>query len=345
MVNEKFICEFCHAKLSTFKSLEAHKQSAKYCLEKRGVDKINCDFCSYTAGRISNMKRHVLKCKENPNNSQHSTFIDLESKIELMSSKCAKRKNKIIKLKRENEIIRVELTALKIENAMMHSVQKELVEYKKIVSDMRELIAESSYDKGRLTELEKIANRSTTNSTTNTNCITNNYIHSGLAQLTTEHISPFTVELVQQSIDNGGYTEDLFRKGSEGLAIFFRKLMITESQSSGEIIRELNYPCTDTSRNSFHRLNSDLDWDPNPQGLFLKKLYPLFRNVALEYYNKVIQECSDEQNQDLFKYYEGRCLDMVSGMNPSSEKAMNKLHLEIMKLIKADMYVPKITAD
>lgn len=68
-------CNFCHNKFNTVSSLNNHKKTAKYCLEKQQKQVLfQCNLCDKSFSSKYGMSKHVMVCQE--------TYEVIQNKIE-----------------------------------------------------------------------------------------------------------------------------------------------------------------------------------------------------------------------------------------------------------------------
>ena len=272
MPKEKNICKFCGNSFSTKGALKIHKDTALYCLAKRGklnkVQKFKCKYCQKKYTTHQNLNKHINSCI-----GEGKYYIrKAKSRIFIL-----KRKN--IQLKIENECIKKEFAESKDQN---ESIKKKLDVSKKEIYELKELMnklrEENIKTREKLAkkegEVDGIINAPIRNITTTTNKNTNNttnkntttYVNPKLVNINVENIEPLTIERIKKQISDGKFTDKHFEKGVDGIVEFLVPIM-TLKRDDGTV--ERNYVCTDVSRNKFYRLEEGKVWKSDSGGLFI----------------------------------------------------------------------------
>lgn len=79
-------CEYCKNKFTTISSLNNHKKTAKYCLEKRKKTVIFiCNLCDKSFSSKYGLSKHLTSCQETYNIIKHK--IDQQHKIQIYELK------------------------------------------------------------------------------------------------------------------------------------------------------------------------------------------------------------------------------------------------------------------
>lgn len=109
--NVKFTCEFCSSIFSSSKSLENHKKSAKYCLEKQGKqnDKYKCLACQKIFSNNNRLGLHQTTCIDYQVNKK---IADIQKTFESEKKTLVQRVSLLEKtiLKLEDTIIKKDVT-------------------------------------------------------------------------------------------------------------------------------------------------------------------------------------------------------------------------------------------
>jgi hypothetical protein len=116
--------------------------------------------------------------------------------------------------------------------------------------------------------------------------IYNTAIHPKLVNLPINNIRALTDEYVMEKVNDGILTYEKAAKGYIGILEVISELITHEN---GEGIIERNYVCTDTSRNSFHRLLESKKWKPDKGGRYLNNMLDTFRDVMEDYKDRVYE--------------------------------------------------------
>ena len=250
-------CQYCDKKFVNKYVLKKHQNTAKYCLKIQGKDieqEYYCDGCKNFFSRKDNFVRHRDNCVELLQ-KKHRKEIELlkekhETEIDLLKSDISVLKKEIGRLKIKNKKCRRENISL----------QKQLSK-----SDGKFI----GYDKAITKHKPKTINT---------------YINPKLVTIKTNNIRPFTLKTIQEELEDGKFTQDMFKRGSSGLVDFLSGIIKFENED-GEV--ERNYACTDSSRNKFHRLVESKEWQQDNGAHFLNEIIDDLAPLADEY-RKVI---------------------------------------------------------
>jgi len=110
-------CDICQKSFSSISSLNFHKKTAKYCLEKQGKtnDKFKCEYCDKIFTTVQRLTEHINQtCKIYRKIIDEQQLKEKESYHEMI----LKEKNEYI-TKLEANIIKLEAKLEKFENAVV----------------------------------------------------------------------------------------------------------------------------------------------------------------------------------------------------------------------------------
>lgn len=254
-------CEFCGSELTSERGLIAHKKTAKYCLELRGVEsEVYKCLCLKEFSVKSNLRKHEKVCEKM---IQEGLKGDLENKdleIEELTKKLAvsEKKNKLLKSK---------IAALTRENDKLKT-KTEI-----IASDTTAAIYKEEY--------KAIRDKPTTVYNT-----TNNK----LKLVNTATIDPFTVDTVRNRLNDNKYTYGDFMSGLSGIKRFIMGIITKDD--------EKNYVTTDISRPNFHRLEDTKKWIGDKGALFLNELFDEMKPVVQEHWQNFSKELNEIESAD-----------------------------------------------
>ena len=299
------ICEYCDKKFSTKHNLSRHQQTAVLCLELQKNPKyrrFGCIFCGNSYTTKNNLSKHILKCK-----CKHE--FDNKEKIKAIEkihqNKVDQMKKDIFRLREDRKKLRTELREQN-EN-MEKEISKLRKDKKKLKDELKvkdeEIITlriscSSSKADGKLEVYDKVCNKVIDQPKI---ANTTNYIHPKLANLPITTIHPLTIDYVKERVDNGDYTFDHYLKGPYGIVEFIQDIA-TCKNADGEI--ERNYPCTDASRERFHRLIETREWQKDTGGGFIDDIIDSVRGPVDKYHKQMLQERLENKEYDRTKGYD-----------------------------------------
>ena len=162
-----FICEFCDHIFATKSNLTYHQRTAKYCLQKRGMNNSTaiCDLCKKNFGETRQMLKHREKC-------------DLP--------------NQLNDANRKNEELQKSIIALTERLVCQEKTIKDLHEQIKYFSENMKDVAIQGVKKST----------TTTNNTINLQPLTKEWMAKQALLLTEEHLSHGVSGLAQFAVDN-----------------------------------------------------------------------------------------------------------------------------------------------
>jgi len=206
-----------------------------------------------------------------------------DREIEELKNKYKTKERKLAKLNEEKE-----------ENfkKLIEEKDREITELKiKCESDKKEVYHEIC---------TKVLNKPTVSNTVS-NSTNSTYVHPKLANLPITTIHPLTIDYVKERVDNGDYTFDHYLKGPYGIVEFIQDIA-TCKNADGEI--ERNYPCTDASRERFHRLIETREWQKDTGGGFIDDIIDSVRGPVDKYHKQMLQERLENKEYDRTKGYD-----------------------------------------
>ena len=210
-------CDICQKSFSSISSLNFHKKTAKYCLEKQGKtnDKFKCEYCDKIFTTVQRLSEHTHQtCKIYRKIIDEQQVKEKESYHEMI----LKEKNEYI-AKLEANITKLEAKLEKFENAVVTNM----------AATTHALEAKSA----------KALQAPTTNNTTlNTNITVNNFLN-----LSQEHVKKLLTERLNYNVVYGGQA---------GLATFVVD-NILKDPTTGKLI----YRCVDASRQMFEFIDEN----------------------------------------------------------------------------------------
>jgi len=308
-----FQCEHCFGLFVTIQNLCLHKKTAKYCLALRGEEKACyiCEGCDKEFSTITNMKRHQLVCD-----------YMIPNKIQSML---------------DEKDLELDDKDVEIDN-----LQKELLKYKKLTANLKKEIVELRNSKElAVINAEKTIYKTEYEYFKAKPAITNNITNNKLKMVNTSTIDPFTLELVNDKLDQ--FTYEMFMLGEAGVKRFILG-MITKDD-------EKNYVTTDVSRPNFHRyfekesadITNKKKWVGDKGALFLTNVFSEMKPKVLEHWDKFNIEAdkagSPEENESLDMERE-RIKPIVLAIT-GSETSKNRKELlgNVIKYIKPHVAV------
>lgn len=294
-------CEFCGSELNSERSLIAHKKTAKYCLELRGIEsEVYKCLCLKEFSVKSNLRKHEKVCEKM---IQELLKEELEAK-DLEIEEMAK---KMRILEKKNTVLNTKVSALRREN------QKLKTEAAVIASDTTASIYKEEY--------KAIRDKPTTVYNT-----TNNK----LKLVNTATIEPFTVETVRNRLNDNKYTYGDFMSGLSGIKRFIMGIITKDD--------EKNYVTTDTSRPNFHRLEDTKKWIGDKGALFLNELFDEMKPVVQEhwtYFANELNTVEDAEERDDLMSDMDRIKPIASAiLSKNDSKQRKELMEDVIKYIK-----------
>jgi hypothetical protein len=258
-MSKPWTCRYCKSKLSTKGSLTYHQKTAQYCLKIQGksVDnKFTCHVCSKKYIHKHKLTKHLEKCKE--------------VEEDMLGKSNEKLKNRVNKLRDKNKVFVDEIKDLKRENndlkKTIHELEKKLSEQKGMYEGYN--IAAEKY-KPKTVNRQKIT------------------YNNKLLSIATDNIRPLTIETVDEDVNEGKFTREMFERGISGILEFVSNI-ITLKNDEGKI--ERNYACTDSSRHKFHRLIKSKEWQEDNGAHFLNEILDQLKPSFKQYFLELIEE-------------------------------------------------------
>jgi hypothetical protein len=263
---ESLECEFCEKTFSSKQNLNTHKKTAKYCLDKRGIQipRINCDYCDTSFTVKSHLQTHLGTCQGFVRFEYEQKFKELKEQLRL--------KNK--KNKKLNIIIEDKQQIIQTLTDKVHKLELEL-----------------EREKGYIIGMEKPRPPQTITTNTQTN------YNQKILKIKTDNIKPFslrstlanpsdprpsvakrcvTIDLVKENLPK--YDLDAFAGGIPRLIKFISDMIVLETKEG----KERNYVCTDISRDNFHRLlkeGGNTEWTSDKKALFLNNVFDELKSI------------------------------------------------------------------
>jgi hypothetical protein len=216
-------CDICQKSFSSISSLNFHKKTAKYCLEKQGKtnDKFKCEYCDKIFTTVQRLTEHIHQtCKIYRKIIDEEKVKEKESYHEMI----LKEKNEYIS-KLEANIIKLEAKLEKFENAVVTNM----------AATTHALEVKSA----------KALQAPTTNNTTlNTNITVNNFLN-----LSQEHVKKLLTERLNYNVVYGGqaglatFVVDNILKDPTGKLIYrcvdASRQMFEFIDENGETVRDM----------------------------------------------------------------------------------------------------------
>lgn len=313
----QFTCEFCGTSFNRECNLITHKKTARYCLEKRGIetDKNKCKECGKCFSKKINLKKHETVCPIKTNDTVQNNLRLKDDEIKTLKLEITRKdeESKIIENQKNMEIKALE----RKKDKEIQALREERKCLKNEISRLKLSIAE---DKGKISvykERPGVINNNT------------QYINPKLLTIQCDTIPPLTVENVKKEVTAGKYTYENFIRAEVGLVDFIATLISDEDQQK-------NYVCTDTSRNKFHRLIETREWENDNGATFLNKILDQLCEPTKEYYSKVIKMTETPTNRDIGELLMTKTKPMVMGIIHSKSKdrgaLFNRIRTEVRKL-------------
>ena len=318
MTKEKHICEFCRNSFSTKSILRTHKETALYCLTKRGVtckvQKYECKYCKKKYTAQQNLNKHLKICE--------GKWKYHAQKIKSRNFSLRK-ENK--KLQKESSTNKSEITKLKEQK---EKSEKDIYELKELIKELKE---ENIITREKLAEkkgeINGIINAPVRNITTNTTKNKNTtYVNPKLVNINIDNIKPFTDKLVKKHVANGEFTDKFFEKGIDGIAKFVVPIM-TFIRDDGII--ERNYVCTDISRNKFYRLDENKVWKSDSGGLYIGKMIKELGPSVNKSYQKLVDKKHSTDSDHMKNVYK----EKIDKLMPIYRASVHNFHEEFVDVL------------
>jgi len=330
-------CEWCNKIFSNTKTLKVHKETAKYCIKKRGVTDdikiVGCKHCDEHFSSRYNAIQHQEKCVEN----QRSLIkTPLENEIQSLIKKI----NTITEAKIQND--RKLQTKIK---ELYHIIEEKdiTIEKNRRIDEEKDKIIEEyklkcANNDGKIEILKEMPVQQL--QVKNTNIVHNN-IDQKLALLPVNTIQALDEDFIRANLDK--YTYDLFLQGEDGLVAFIKSLIQLKREDG---VIERNLICTDWSRKSFSRLTTtELIRNSNSPKVWVKdgkaKSIKLVLDVSFPVFHQYVTECCNASSLtgNSFEIVKSAKLSaMLSSVNPASTDIKNRKELldNIINKVKDD---------
>jgi hypothetical protein len=278
-MEKEYKCDTCNKKFTNQNNLNTHINSAKYCIRQRegnNSKEYKCEYCENVYTQNGYLQAHISKClikKEFEYKENIDTIKkEHEEQIEYMRNKQIKILLDMDKeydqkfIKKNNEIKLLKQKIQELENILQST------------------IIEKERDKGRIIELEKpkpVIKKCT--------------INIKLSNIPIDNIPILTVDYVEANLHL--YTFKEYKRGMQGLLDFLKQLMILGDN--------MNYACTDTSRNKFHKLTETKEWIKDGKVEFihiiLNKLEPRVSEFQFKLYQEQFEGDIDSNKKQIKK--------------------------------------------
>jgi hypothetical protein len=308
---EECICKYCSKLFSNKYILRRHIKNASYCIETRkSKDTFECEYCLDSFILSSKLSKHLSNCQEKIN-FEHQSQQEKENherQIQ-MGKKNLERKKEINNLKK----------IIKEKNAKMEDLEEKLLEKERKIKELEEY---SNSLKCEIAEKKGYIACSNKPVVTNNKNIIKNITTIKLAAIPTANIKPLTINLVKENLDK--YTYESFLAGKKGILRFIKNLVCLENKD-GE--KELNYACTDSSRNKYHRLMESREWKLDEGGYFINKILDELTPTAVKFSNQYQRDrtCTRALDADVFVG--------TIGMGEDRDKLVKDLKLLVNSII------------
>mgnify|MGYP002813409663 CR=1 FL=1 len=277
------------------------------CNTNKDKTQHKCKYCGKIFTRKNNLISHAEKCIG-------KDVDDLKSQNNNL-----KKDNKHFKLK------------LKEKDEKISNMKKIIKEKDKEIISLRSKFDQST---GKLEVYDKVCDKVLDKSTiTNTNTsVTSMYVHPKLVNIPINNIHPLTIEYIKDKVDNGGYTLDHYLRGEQGLADFIYSLTTCENADG---ILEMNYACTDLTRDSYHRLVETKEWKKDKGGKYMDVIFDSISGQVNTYHMDMFAKRTDKNFKPslsfdpdyIFKFN----TDMHAGIVQTSGKERSALVQRIKK--------------
>lgn len=232
-----FNCDKCEKILSTKKYLEIHKQTC----EGKKENIFKCDFCNKTLSSKRNLDIHTRKCEIIKEKEEfkceycekilstkqmlgsHKNICSIKKDVELEKTELELKDLKELKEKIDLELIEKEKIIIKIKTQNKNYKEQNL-NYKEQIKELQD-------------KLDKIANKAIEKPTNSTTTTHNNLIFNSSIDFN-------DLDKLNNKIENNLNINHVI-DGQKGIANFVKDNILTDDNG------DLNYICTDPSRNVF----------------------------------------------------------------------------------------------
>lgn len=306
-------CEFCGKTFTTGYNLDKHVKTARYCLEKRGVEivAIKCDYCNYSTTQKSTMKTHLKSCIEKrKRDEEHQTIVYDTQMSEL--------KNRLDE--KDAQLDEKEAQLKKRETSLLRQIREQNIKIAKQTKKIRKLELSLAREEGRFEGYDKgidkgLDKRGDINNTLK--------ISSKLAKIPIEHISPLTPDYMASYISDN-FTEDVIMS-NDSLIRFLTGMVTMPVEGS----LERNFACTDMSRGKCHKLEDTREWIMSHSRHILDEALDLLREHADNVHRKLIekeQNSKSHEDKDAFFVKRVELRPLIYGITDGQgSAARNKL--------------------
>ena len=320
-------CPSCDVEFSTRSNMLRHLRSVKICRDSNEC--IQCSYCEYAAVDIEDAKIHEKRCKMKKVVISHQAEIDKLNDLlstttkEMVISHQAEinKINDLLSTTIKDMVISHQTGMNKI-NDVLSTANKEIEmlknKNKTLKHQIDELKLELAEKKGMLAT--KTAPKTITN---------NNYTNPKLLTINCSTIDPFTVDTVKKAIQAGSYTFQHFKRGADGIADFISDMICTDDG-------QMNYACSDVSRNKCHRLIETREWETDNGASFIKKVLDQLKEPAIVHNQKIIDMWKDVDTRDHGDELRERTRNTLKGIlhadTEERKELFTKVRLEVKKL-------------
>ena len=229
MSNKDNDCHFCKKKFSNKSILLTHQKTAKYCLEKQGVnnDDYKCSNCFKILTTQARLNTHINSCM-----------------LKLSEDKKDKKINNYISVinSKNKEIQKYKL--------LLVEKDKEILMNKQLIDELKLMLEKANQT------ISDIAKQPKTINTSNTNSHNDNRIKTQNNSIQTFDIND--IKKISNVLEHH-LTPEVLVKGQKGVAEMLKQHLLQNEK--GELI----YECTDVSRQKFEFINPDGNIETDPK--------------------------------------------------------------------------------
>lgn len=361
MEPESLTCEYCDKVFTQHRNLLTHVKTAKYCLKLRGIPLETshvCSFCNAKFTQKSVLVSHLKSCKT----VEEKEKGNLERKIREFSIKLRnlESQNNLLKAQiqeRDVEIAERDLklaeqdTKIKNQRAKINKQHVKITEqhvkitdqHVKIIDQEAKLAKRNTRISDQNKEIDILRKKADVNegiiigidkAKPQVVKITNNTIvKQKLAAIPIGNIEPFTIDLVNKTIDQ--YDYNTFMLGALGIINYIKNITILE-MNDGTV--EKNYACTNRSLNTFHRLVEDKNWKQDGGARFIQEILSALADAASQHMDSLAKKIEDLPVRSNLKHYLlGRQIDLQpleTGLRNKNSKERQELFAQIKNQIK-----------